>query len=108
MNIEKSCDLFMQMVKDEHYAQAHETLEHEWKELKKTDRPHSQILKGLINGATSFEIKRRGKPLESALRIWAVYEKYKPLIVQLNTPHTEKYQECGDLLEKTYQKVFET
>jgi len=108
MDIINGCDKFIQMVKDEKYAQAHETLEEIWKELKKTDKQHSLILKGFINGATSFEIKRRGRPLSSALKIWSVYEKYKPLIIKLNTPYTSKYLECSDVLEKTYQKVFKS
>jgi len=108
MDINSSCDKFIQMVKDEQYAQAHVTLEDIWKELKKIDKPHSNILKGLINGATSFEIKRKGRPIESALKIWSVYLKYKPLIKELDTPYTSKYYECCDLLEKTYKKVFES
>ena len=106
MDIEKACDDFMQMVMDEEYAKAHEALEHQWLELKKIDKEHSLILKGLINGATSFELKRRGRPLESAMKIWNVYIKYKPLIKKLNTSHTNKYLECVNLLESTYKKVF--
>ncbi len=108
MNIEKACNDFMQMVIDEQYAKAHETLEHQWLELKKTDKQHSLILKGLINGATSFELKRRGRPIESAMKIWDVYLKYKPLIHQLDISHRDKYLECAKLLEETYKKVFES
>ncbi len=106
MNIEKACDDFMQMVINEEYAKAHETLEHQWLELKKIDKQHSLILKGLINGATSFELKRRGRPLESAMKVWNVYIKYKPLITEYNTPYRDKYLECGQLLENIYKKVF--
>lgn len=108
MDIDKACDAFMQMVENEQYAKAHETLEKQWLELKKIDKDHALILKGLINGATSFEIKRRGRPIESALKIWNVYLKYKPLIQQIQTPYTNKYLQCANLLEKTYQKVFES
>lgn len=108
MNIEKACDDFICKVQNEEYAKAHESLEHEWLQLKKINKEHSLILKGLINGATSFEIKRRGRPLESALKIWNVYLKYKPLIDQVQTPYTYKYNQCADLLEKTYKKVFES
>jgi hypothetical protein len=108
MSLEENCDKFIQMIKDEQYADAHVVLEHSWKELKKIDRSHSNILKGFINGATSFEIKRRGKPIESALRIWSVYLKYKPLIEQLDTKYTKKYMQCCEILEETYKKEFKS
>ncbi len=70
---------FIQNLKEERFAEAHEVMEHQWKVYKKCNHPLTKLLKGYINGATAFELLRRGKR-EGAERLWAVYEKYLPAL----------------------------
>jgi hypothetical protein len=93
----------MKMLKDEEYAQAHEVLEDTWKSLRQEGKKEqSNILKGLINGATFFELHRRGR--SSAPRVWQTYVKYRPLIDEIDSLHANKYRECAALLESLYHK----
>ncbi len=98
-------DDFITMVKNEKFAEAHEVLEDDWKAFRKEgNRDESYILKGFINGATSFELKRRGR--DSASRVWATYEKYRPLIDETDSLHVKKYEECALFLEAKHDEVF--
>ncbi len=98
-------DEFMQMLEDGAFAQAHEVLETDWKAYRsRGDRDESNILKGFINAATAFELKRRGR--ESALRVWQTYVKYRPLIDTIDSLHVKKYQECALYIEAKYEEVF--
>jgi len=77
--MQKTLQTFIQDLKDEEFSKAHETMEHQWKIYKKEAHPLSKLLKGYINGATAFELLRRGKR-DGAVRLWSVYEKYLPLL----------------------------
>ena len=70
---------FIKALEDERFSDAHEIMEKRWKEYKKLSHPLTKLLKGLINGATAFELVNRGN-LDGANRLWGVYEKYKPLL----------------------------
>ena len=74
----KTLEVFIQHLKDEEFAQAHEVMEYQWKVYKSQTHPQTKLLKGYINGATAFELVRRGKT-EGAKRLWEAYEKYLPL-----------------------------
>ena len=75
----KTLQTFIQNLQDEAFADAHETMEQQWKLYKKENHPLTKLLKGYINGATAFELLRRGKS-EGAVRLWGVYEKYLPAL----------------------------
>ncbi len=75
----KTLEVFIQHLKNERFAEAHEEMEQQWKQYKKQAHPLTKLLKGYINGATAFELVRREK-MEGARRLWEVYEKYLPLL----------------------------
>jgi len=75
----ETLQIFIQNLKEEKFAEAHEVMEHQWKSYKKSNHPLTKLLKGYINGATAFELLRRDK-LEGAKRLWLVYEKYLPVL----------------------------
>ncbi len=77
--MQKTLETFIQNLQDEAFAEAHEVMEHQWKHYKKEGHPLTKLLKGYINGATAFELLRRGKR-EGAVRLWGVYEKYLPAL----------------------------
>jgi len=75
----ETLEQFIRHLEAEEFAEAHETMEQQWKHYKATGHPLTKLLKGYINGATAFELLRRGKN-EGAARLWAVYEKYLPAL----------------------------
>ncbi len=77
--MKETLQAFIQNLKEEQFAEAHEVMEHQWKIYKKSDHPLTKLLKGYINGATAFELLRREKR-EGAERLWTVYEKYLPAL----------------------------
>ena len=70
---------FIDDLLSENFASAHEVMEQKWKEYKNISHPKRKLLKGFINGATAFELVKRGK-LDGAKRLWEVYQKYLPLL----------------------------
>ncbi len=79
--MEETLAQFIQDLREEAFADAHETMEQQWKAYKQQDHPLTKLLKGYINGATAFELVRRGK-MEGAQRLWQTYEKYLPLLTE--------------------------
>ena len=97
-------DDFMTMVEHSEFAEAHEVLEDDWKALRKEGKKdESNILKGFINGATAFELNRRGR--DSASRVWQTFVKYRPLINEIDSLHVKKYEECALFLEEKCEKI---
>jgi len=70
---------FIDDLKSENFAGAHEVMEKKWKSYKKISHPKTKLLKGFINGATAYELVKRGN-IDGAKRLWGVYEKYLPLM----------------------------
>jgi adenylate kinase family enzyme len=70
---------FIKALEEERFSDAHEIMEKKWKEYKKLSHPLTKLLKGLINGATAFELVNRGN-IDGANRLWEVYKKYKYLL----------------------------
>jgi len=70
---------FIDDLESERFASAHEVMEKKWKEYKKLSHPKTKLLKGFINGATAFELVKRGN-IDGANRLWGVYEKYLALM----------------------------
>jgi len=98
-------DNFMGMLQNGEFAEAHEVLEDDWKAYRSQEnRDESNILKGFINAATAFELKRRGR--ESASRVWLTYLKYRPLIDVVDSIHVKKYRECARYIDAKHEEVF--
>ena len=70
---------FIKCLDEERFADAHVIMEHKWKEYKKDGHELTKLLKGFINGATAFELIKRGN-IDGAKRLWEAYEKYLPLM----------------------------
>jgi len=79
MRVEKALKIFIDdLLRDDFYA-AHEDLEHYWYTIRKTEHPLKNLCKGFINGATAFELVKRGN-IDGAKRLWGTYEKYLVLM----------------------------
>jgi len=72
---------YLELLEEEEYFEAHEVLEEAWHPLRLNKHSLANAVKGLINGAITFEhIKRNRKNVQSkAHRVIASYERYKDL-----------------------------
>ncbi|OQX60261.1 MAG: hypothetical protein B5M52_00520 [Helicobacteraceae bacterium 4484_230] len=98
---------FVHMVQNNHFYDAHETLEYSWKALRIEHPDEAKILKGLINGATALELKKRGRE-DASLRVWKTFEKYRPLIETVDSIFTKTYHTCTKILEEKHRELFES
>jgi len=96
--LQKTLKIFIQNLEDNRFTDAHEVMEAQWKIYKKANHPLTKLLKGYINGATAFEIIKRGN-VSGANRLWTVYEKYLPLL-QNDTENYPLFLEADELLRK--------
>jgi len=72
---------YLKELKKEEYFDAHETLEEAWHPLRKSDHPLKNLVKGLINGAISFEHLKRNRTdaRRKALQVLKSFERHKHL-----------------------------
>jgi len=98
MKMRDTLDRFIQNLNDGEFAKAHVTMEEQWKVYKKLDHPLTKLLKGFINGATAFELVRRGK-MDGAVMLWGTYEKYLPLL-QSDIEEYTLFKEADRILQE--------
>ncbi len=89
---------FIQNLKDEEFSQAHETMEQQWKIYKKQNHLLTKLLKGFINGATAFELVKRGK-MDGANMLWGTYEKYL-LMMSIEIEEYKLFEEADNILQE--------
>jgi len=73
-------ELFKELIIKEKFYEAHEVLEEYWHTIRKSDNPYKNVYRGFINAAVAMELKKRGR--NNYLKVWATYEKYKPLYLK--------------------------
>ncbi len=87
------------MVYSDHFVEAHEVLEEDWKNLKKEGKKEeAKFLQALINGATAIALWVKKRP-EPSHRIWEFFQKNKHLISTIEEDKQEKYFFVIRLLE---------
>ncbi|MRJ06182.1 MAG: hypothetical protein C6I01_01515 [Epsilonproteobacteria bacterium] len=72
--LERAMIEFIELLEKGEFFEANEVLEEVWRPLPKGS-PVKLGLKGLINGAVTLELKKRGR--ESYPKIWKIFHKYK-------------------------------
>lgn len=110
---ETSIDRFIYAVENAMYTQAHELLEDDWREYKNIWREtqneifwkKAKAVQGLINGATALALYYDKKRPHSYEKIWKVFEKYKPLLEEIDLPQMNKYFMARDLLIKINKNI---
>ena len=95
-------ELFIEDIKNDDFYKAHEDLEHYWHTIRKSDHPLKNLCKGFINGATAFELIRRGNE-KGARTVWATHEKYLPLM-QEGIENYKLFFEANELLQELKKK----
>jgi predicted metal-dependent hydrolase len=94
--------LFINDLKNDDFVKAHEDLEEYWATIRKTDHPLKNLCKGFINGATAFELIKRGKD-KGAQTLWATYEKYLP-IMEEGIENYDLFFEANKILQELKKK----
>ena len=102
---------YLELLDKEEYFEAHEVLEEAWHPLRLSDHPLKNLVKGLINGAITFEhIKRNRENMpKKAQKVIASFERYK----HLSTPQIEHSllfeQSCQKIeaLKRRHKEVFD-
>ena len=100
--MKKHLQLFIDDIKNDKFYEAHEDLEHYWHTIRKTDHPLKNLCKGFINGATAFELIRRGNE-KGARTVWKTHQKYLPIMKE-GIENYELFKEADDLLQELKKK----
>ncbi len=99
-DLEGALKVYLVLLDEEEYFEAHEVLEEAWHPLRLNNHPLANLAKGLINGAITFEhIKRNRKKMkDKAQRVIASYERYKHLSTE-NIEHAELFKQACQKIE---------
>ena len=81
------------------FYDAHEDLEEIWFPRRFENDDEVKLLKGFINAAVSFELRKKGREKASA-KVWKNYIKYLPLLKTINSKYKEQYIEIALHVEK--------
>ena len=102
----KSIEQFIHAINNHEFVEAHEILEHDWKNYKKQGlKKEAKALQGLINGATALALYLiKGRP-DAYKKIWSVFEKYEHLLDEIDIEDIEKYHEAKDILIRKNQTL---
>ena len=100
--MEKALKLFLDDIKNDKFYEAHEHLETYWATIRKTDHPLKNLCKGFINGATAFELIRRGNE-KGARTLWSAHQKYLP-IMQEGIENYTLFYEANEILQELKKK----
>lgn len=100
--MKKHLDLFIDDIKNDKFYEAHEHLEAYWHTIRKTDHPLKNLCKGFINGATAFELIKRGNH-KGARTLWSAHEKYLP-IMQEGIENYTLFYEANEILQELKKK----
>ncbi len=88
-------DEYKNLITQHKFFEAHEVLEEFWFPRRKDKTKEVLIVKGFINAAVSFELKKRGREKNSK-KIWQVYLKFSQLI----DAYDIEFQELRIFIEK--------
>ncbi len=97
ITLKESLEKFIDDINQEQYSQAHEDMEEYWATIRKTDHPLKNLCKGFINGATAFELIKRGNN-KGAKTLWSTYEKYLPIMKE-GIDEYELFLEADQILQ---------
>lgn len=110
MILQNALQEYIKLLKESSYFEAHEVLEKAWHPLRKAGHPLKDPVKGLINGAISFEHLKRNRKNASlkARKVIASYERYKAMVSN-DIEFSELFRTACKMIEDLkiqYKEVF--
>lgn len=99
-DLEGALKMYMSLLDKEEYFEAHEVMEEAWHPLRLKKHPFANLVKGLINGAITFEHVQRNREnvKDRAQRVIASYERHKHLCVE-GIVYYDLFQEACQKIE---------
>ena len=99
-DLEGALRVFIELLDQQAYFDAHEVLEEAWHPLRKKNHPLKNLTKGLINGAICFEhLKRnRSEARRKASSVLKSFERHKHLCVE-GIEYSELFKESCKKIE---------
>lgn len=105
-NQKTAIDRFIFAIKNGYFVEAHELLEDDWNYYKKQGEINKAlVLKGLINAATALALFHIKKKEEGHKKVWLAFEKYIPLLEEVDFEEKEKYYEAKEFLIKLNKMI---
>lgn len=92
-------DEFVLCLDEARYYDAHEALEEIWFPRRFEYSDEMLLLKGFINAAVSFELKKKSK-IPQSKRVWKNYLKYRPLLYKVTSPYNNNYHAISRYIEQ--------
>lgn len=109
-DLEGALKVYLKLLDEEEYFEAHEALEEAWHPLRLKKHPLANLAKGLINGAITFEhIKRNRKDVQKkAQTVISSYERHKHLCKESIAHYILFKEACQKIetLKQKHQKMF--
>ena len=96
---------FVTCLEEERFYDAHEALEEIWFPRRFEGNDEIKLLKGFINAAVSFELRKRGRP-EASQKVWKNYLKYKKLLHKIESPFLEEYCSISSYIESINSRIY--
>jgi hypothetical protein len=110
-NMEEALSIYLILLEQGQYFDAHEVLEEAWHPLRKSNHPLKNLVKGFINGAIAFEhIKRdQSDAQRKATTVYKSFEKHKHLLVE-GIEHYALFKIACDKVEYLHKtnKIYES
>jgi len=94
---------FIEQLKKGCFFDAHETLENLWFTNRFLKIPRVKLLRGLINGAVSLELKKRSR-YEPSNRVWKNFERSICLLDEIDMNEREMFEVAIKGLEEVYKE----
>lgn len=102
----KSIDQFINAINNHEFVEAHEVLEHDWKNYKNLGlKKEAKALQGLINGATALALYLIKNRPDAYKKIWSVFKKYEHLLDEIEIEDIEKYHKAKNILIEKNQTL---
>ena len=105
----KNLKEFINLVENEEFIEAHEVLEHDWLNFKKTgELEKAKLYKGLINGATSIALYKMNRSKRAVDITWGAFTKYKPLVSHIPKENEKYFLDAISLIERKQKEIIKS
>jgi len=94
-------EIYRELINEHKFFEAHEVLEEFWFPRRKNRDNLTLIVKGFINAAVAFELKKRGRVANSK-KVWQTYLKFMQLLEQKPEYKLLELKEFVDNFAKIY------
>jgi len=102
--VQNKIDEFIECLHQERFYDAHEVMETLWFPRRFEQNPEVKLLKGFINAAVSFELRKKSRVLQSK-KVWKNYLKYRQLLFQVDSPYLNQYYQLSRKLDFYNKKI---